>query len=137
MDRLGMEHCDMFALQVGRYPRHLISLFFRLLYPWYWPSSCSNFVVSCIKAVLYSIVRLIKAKAELNTFYILVKPAAISQSLCIECGFGHKRPHSKRTLPTIVLLSMENINSALRKIPQDSFLTCFVVIVKMLFCCRG
>ncbi|CAD5335386.1 unnamed protein product [Arabidopsis thaliana] len=35
---------------VGRYPRHLISLFFRLLYPWYWPSSCWNFVVSCIKA---------------------------------------------------------------------------------------
>ncbi|EOY34108.1 Uncharacterized protein TCM_041882 isoform 4 [Theobroma cacao] len=44
---------------VGRYPRHLISLFFRLLYPWYWPSSCWNFVVSCIKAVLCSLLRLI------------------------------------------------------------------------------
>ncbi|KAF2608431.1 hypothetical protein F2Q68_00043459 [Brassica cretica] len=40
---------------VGRYPRHLISLFFRLLYPWYWPSSCWNSVVSWVKAVLYSI----------------------------------------------------------------------------------
>ncbi|XVF46492.1 hypothetical protein PTKIN_Ptkin03bG0031200 [Pterospermum kingtungense] len=44
---------------VGRYPRHLISLFFRLLYPWYWPSSCWNFIVSCIKAVFYSLLRLI------------------------------------------------------------------------------
>ncbi|KAJ1381812.1 hypothetical protein SESBI_44820 [Sesbania bispinosa] len=33
---------------VGRYPRHLISLFFRLLYPWYWPSSCWNFAISCV-----------------------------------------------------------------------------------------
>ncbi|CAL9244312.1 unnamed protein product [Arabidopsis halleri] len=49
---------------VGRYPRHLISLFFRLLYPWYWPSSCWNFVVSCIKVVLYSIVRLIFSRRE-------------------------------------------------------------------------
>ncbi|KAH1220379.1 hypothetical protein GmHk_12G034044 [Glycine max] len=40
---------------VGRYPRHLISLFFRLLYPWYWPSSCWNFVVSCIQAIFYSV----------------------------------------------------------------------------------
>ncbi|KAH1224862.1 hypothetical protein GmHk_11G031897 [Glycine max] len=40
---------------VGRYPRHLISLFFRLLYPWYWPSSCWNFVISCIQAVFYSV----------------------------------------------------------------------------------
>ncbi|XWS74161.1 hypothetical protein CRYUN_Cryun02cG0191700 [Craigia yunnanensis] len=44
---------------VGRYPRHLISLFFRLLYPWYWPSSCWNLIVSCIKAVFYSLLRLI------------------------------------------------------------------------------
>ncbi|XP_031122142.1 uncharacterized protein LOC116025164 [Ipomoea triloba] len=44
---------------VGRYPRHLISLFFRLLYPWYWPASCWNFIKSCIMAVLYSILRLI------------------------------------------------------------------------------
>lgn len=42
---------------VGQYPRHLISLFFRLLYPWYWPSSCWNFVISCIRALLYSILR--------------------------------------------------------------------------------
>ncbi|EOA15126.1 hypothetical protein CARUB_v10028501mg [Capsella rubella] len=52
------------SFPVGRYPRHLISLFFRLLYPWYWPSSCWNFVVSCIKAVLYSIVRLIFSRRE-------------------------------------------------------------------------
>ncbi|KAM7256134.1 hypothetical protein ACFE04_011875 [Oxalis oulophora] len=48
-----------FLFPVGRYPRHLISLFFRLLYPWYWPSSCWNFVVSCIKAVFYSLLRLV------------------------------------------------------------------------------
>ncbi|KAL4309553.1 hypothetical protein GQ457_01G038170 [Hibiscus cannabinus] len=28
----------LFPVAVGRYPRHLISLSFRLLYPWYWPS---------------------------------------------------------------------------------------------------
>lgn len=44
---------------VGRYPRHLISLFFRLLYPWYWPASCWNFVVSCITAVFYSLLGII------------------------------------------------------------------------------
>ncbi|XP_043718510.1 uncharacterized protein LOC122666561 [Telopea speciosissima] len=48
-----------YLFPVGRYPRHLISLFFRLLYPWYWPSSCWNFMMSCIKAVLFSIFRLI------------------------------------------------------------------------------
>ncbi|PPD75133.1 hypothetical protein GOBAR_DD27941 [Gossypium barbadense] len=46
-----------FLFPVGRYPRHLISLFFRLLYPWYWPSSCWNFIVSCMKAVFYSLLR--------------------------------------------------------------------------------
>ncbi|KAG6531305.1 hypothetical protein ZIOFF_005110 [Zingiber officinale] len=35
---------------VGRYPRHVISLFFRLLYPWCWPSSCWNFIKTCIRA---------------------------------------------------------------------------------------
>ncbi|XP_004505881.1 uncharacterized protein [Cicer arietinum] len=44
---------------VGQYPRHLISLFFRLLYPWYWPSSCWNFVISCIQAIFFSLLRLI------------------------------------------------------------------------------
>ncbi|XP_050214531.1 uncharacterized protein LOC126665698 [Mercurialis annua] len=44
---------------VGRYPRHLISLFFRLLYPWYWPSSCWNFIMSCVEAIFYSIVRVL------------------------------------------------------------------------------
>ncbi|KAL5710938.1 hypothetical protein ACHQM5_021443 [Ranunculus cassubicifolius] len=53
-----------FLFPVGRYPRHLISLFFRLLYPWYWPSSCWNFVMSCISAVLYSILRLIFSSWE-------------------------------------------------------------------------
>ncbi|KAF9675325.1 hypothetical protein SADUNF_Sadunf09G0020400 [Salix dunnii] len=44
---------------VGQYPRHLISLFFRLLYPWCWPSSCWSFIISCIKAVFYSLLRLL------------------------------------------------------------------------------
>ncbi|KAJ9565242.1 hypothetical protein OSB04_001208 [Centaurea solstitialis] len=48
-----------FLFPVGRYPRHIISLFFRLLYPWYWPSSCWNFVWSCIQAILLSIVKMI------------------------------------------------------------------------------
>ncbi|GMJ08970.1 hypothetical protein like AT5G59960 [Hibiscus trionum] len=51
-----------FLFPVGRYPRHLISLFFRLLYPWYWPSSCWNFIVSCIKAVFYSLLELIYSR---------------------------------------------------------------------------
>ncbi|GAB4860186.1 hypothetical protein Ancab_011664 [Ancistrocladus abbreviatus] len=49
---------------VGQYPRHLISFFFRLLYPWYWPSSCWNLVVSCIRAVFYSLLRLIFSSWE-------------------------------------------------------------------------
>ncbi|KAK9940435.1 hypothetical protein M0R45_017097 [Rubus argutus] len=53
-----------FLFPVGRYPRHLISLFFRLLYPWYWPSSCWNFVMDCIKAVLYSLLGLIYSSLE-------------------------------------------------------------------------
>ncbi|MQL74751.1 hypothetical protein Taro_007110 [Colocasia esculenta] len=48
-----------FLFPVGRYPRHVISLFFRLLYPWYWPSSCWNFIVSCVQAIVYSVLRLI------------------------------------------------------------------------------
>ncbi|XP_076958685.1 uncharacterized protein LOC143634516 isoform X2 [Bidens hawaiensis] len=44
-----------FLFPVGQYPRHIISLFFRLLYPWYWPSSCWNFVWSCIQEILNSI----------------------------------------------------------------------------------
>ncbi|XP_028095741.1 uncharacterized protein LOC114295644 isoform X1 [Camellia sinensis] len=48
-----------FLFPVGRYPRHLISLFFRLLYPWYWPSSCWNFIKACMQAILYSILSLI------------------------------------------------------------------------------
>ncbi|GAA0143247.1 hypothetical protein LIER_35703 [Lithospermum erythrorhizon] len=49
---------------VGRYPRHVISLFFRLLYPWYWPSSCWHFVVSCIQAVFYSLLQLMFSSWE-------------------------------------------------------------------------
>ncbi|KAJ4725854.1 K-stimulated pyrophosphate-energized sodium pump protein [Melia azedarach] len=48
-----------FLFPVGQYPRHVISLFFRLLYPWYWPSSCWNFIMSCVKAVLYTLLRLV------------------------------------------------------------------------------
>ncbi|KAL8191641.1 hypothetical protein R6Q57_028372 [Mikania cordata] len=48
-----------FLYPVGRYPRHLISLFFRVLYPWYWPSSCWNFVWSCMQAILHPVTRLI------------------------------------------------------------------------------
>jgi len=51
--------CFYGIIQVGQYPRHLISLFFRLLYPWYWPSSCWNFVISCIRTIFYSLLRLI------------------------------------------------------------------------------
>ncbi|GLU02393.1 hypothetical protein SLE2022_196450 [Rubroshorea leprosula] len=53
-----------FLFPVGRYPRHMISLFFRLLYPWYWPFSCWNFVISCIKAVFYSLLRIIISRWE-------------------------------------------------------------------------
>ncbi|KAJ9178257.1 hypothetical protein P3X46_010157 [Hevea brasiliensis] len=49
---------------VGRYPRHLISLFFRLLYPWCWPSSCCNFIISCIKAIFCSLLRLLFSSWE-------------------------------------------------------------------------
>ncbi|XP_040385355.1 uncharacterized protein LOC102717201 [Oryza brachyantha] len=49
---------------VGRYPRHVISLFFRLLYPWYWPSSCWNFIMTCIKTVYYYILNLIVSSWE-------------------------------------------------------------------------
>ncbi|KAG9445142.1 hypothetical protein H6P81_016482 [Aristolochia fimbriata] len=49
---------------VGRYPRHLISLFFRLLYPWYWPSSCWNFIKACVTALFYSLVRFIVSSWE-------------------------------------------------------------------------
>ncbi|XP_020523955.1 uncharacterized protein LOC18435955 isoform X2 [Amborella trichopoda] len=44
---------------VGRYPRHLISLFFRLLYPCYWPSSFWNFILSCIDAIITYIYRVV------------------------------------------------------------------------------
>jgi hypothetical protein len=46
-------------LQVGRYPRHVISLFFRLLYPWYWPSSCWNFVMTCVRTIYYYLLHLL------------------------------------------------------------------------------
>ncbi|CAH9094375.1 unnamed protein product [Cuscuta europaea] len=48
-----------FLFPVGRYPRHLISIFFRLLHPWYWPSSFWNFTKSCILAVLYLVSRFV------------------------------------------------------------------------------
>ncbi|PUZ58064.1 hypothetical protein GQ55_5G478900 [Panicum hallii var. hallii] len=49
---------------VGRYPRHVISLFFRLLYPWYWPSSCWNFVVTCAMTIYYYILNLLVSTWE-------------------------------------------------------------------------
>ncbi|XP_062187331.1 uncharacterized protein LOC133890719 isoform X2 [Phragmites australis] len=49
---------------VGRYPRHVISLFFRLLYPWYWPSSCWNFVMTCVMTVYYYILNLLVSSWE-------------------------------------------------------------------------
>ncbi|KAI3765146.1 hypothetical protein L2E82_15172 [Cichorium intybus] len=55
-----------FLFPVGRYPRLIISLFFRLLYPWYWPSSCWNFVMSCIHAVFFSILRRIFPRYKLK-----------------------------------------------------------------------
>ncbi|XP_047055662.1 uncharacterized protein LOC124661824 [Lolium rigidum] len=47
---------------VGRYPRHVISLFFRLLYPWYWPSSCWNFVMTCVRTIYYYLLHLLVSK---------------------------------------------------------------------------
>jgi len=49
---------------IGRYPRHVISLFFRLLYPWYWPSSCWNFVMTCAMTVYYYILNLLVSSWE-------------------------------------------------------------------------
>ncbi|KAM0970566.1 hypothetical protein ACFX15_018016 [Malus domestica] len=49
---------------VGRYSQHLISLFFRLLYPWHWPASCWNFIMDCVRAVLYSLLGLIYSSLE-------------------------------------------------------------------------
>ncbi|XP_074573979.1 uncharacterized protein LOC141830441 [Curcuma longa] len=49
---------------VGRYPRHVISLFFRLLYPWYWPSSCWNFIMTCVKTVVYYFIGLLASSWE-------------------------------------------------------------------------
>jgi hypothetical protein len=51
-------------LQIGRYPRHVISLFFRLLYPWYWPSSCWNFIMTCAMTVYYYILNLLVSSWE-------------------------------------------------------------------------
>ncbi|XP_024382961.1 uncharacterized protein [Physcomitrium patens] len=36
---------------IGRHSRHLISLFFRLLHPYYWPVSAWNFTITTIKAL--------------------------------------------------------------------------------------
>lgn len=40
---------------VGRYSRHLISLFFRVLHPYYWPTSFWNFVVTLVVAILHKV----------------------------------------------------------------------------------
>ncbi|XP_078177645.1 K-stimulated pyrophosphate-energized sodium pump protein isoform X2 [Carex rostrata] len=53
-----------FLFPVGRYPRHVISLFFRLLYPWYWPSSCWNFIMTCVKTIFYYVLGLIISSWE-------------------------------------------------------------------------
>nr|GMD18907.1 K-stimulated pyrophosphate-energized sodium pump protein [Ipomoea batatas] len=53
-----------FLFPVGRYPRQLISIFFRLLYPWYWPSSFWNFIKSCVVALFYSVLRLIFSRRD-------------------------------------------------------------------------
>ncbi|URE12101.1 hypothetical protein MUK42_04195 [Musa troglodytarum] len=49
---------------VGQYPRHIISLFFRLLYPWYWPSSCWNFIVTCARTVVFYVLRIVGSSWE-------------------------------------------------------------------------
>ncbi|XP_031486529.1 uncharacterized protein LOC116254983 isoform X1 [Nymphaea colorata] len=46
---------------VGRHLRLLISLFFRLLYPCYWPSSIWNFIVSCLEAIICTIQGLVSS----------------------------------------------------------------------------
>ncbi|KAJ3693682.1 hypothetical protein LUZ60_009162 [Juncus effusus] len=53
-----------FLFPVGVYPRHVISLFFRLLYPWYWPSSCWNFIMTCVKTIFYYVLGLIISSWE-------------------------------------------------------------------------
>jgi hypothetical protein len=84
-------------LQIGRYPRHVISLFFRLLYPWYWPSSCWNFVMTCAMTLYYYILNLL-----VSTWESLRRPShrrtheewrhgnRISTILC--CCFVHFSP---------------------------------------------
>ncbi|XP_039034333.1 uncharacterized protein LOC120170463 isoform X2 [Hibiscus syriacus] len=49
----------LFPVSVGRYPRQLISLFFRLLYPWYWPSSCWYFITYYIKVLFCCLLRFV------------------------------------------------------------------------------
>ncbi|KAL0912025.1 hypothetical protein M5K25_017967 [Dendrobium thyrsiflorum] len=52
---------------VGQYPRHIISFFFRLLYPWYWPSTCWNLIKACITTILCSLLRLLFSSWERMT----------------------------------------------------------------------
>ncbi|KAB2617970.1 hypothetical protein D8674_013839 [Pyrus ussuriensis x Pyrus communis] len=62
-----LKDCHSFTSPGGpMYPTraHLISLFFRLLYPWHWPASCWNFIMDCVKAVLYSLLGLIYSSLE-------------------------------------------------------------------------
>ncbi|XP_024364031.1 uncharacterized protein [Physcomitrium patens] len=44
---------------VGRHSRHLISLFFRLLHPYYWPVSAWNFTITTIKAMYAKIMKMV------------------------------------------------------------------------------
>ncbi|XP_041991447.1 uncharacterized protein LOC121742390 [Salvia splendens] len=53
-----------FLFPVGKYPRHIISLFFQLLYPWYWPSTCWNLIRSCVRAILYYVLLLLFSSWE-------------------------------------------------------------------------
>ncbi|KAG0582168.1 hypothetical protein KC19_3G039100 [Ceratodon purpureus] len=44
---------------VGRHSRHLISLFFRLLHPYYWPVSVWNFTITTIKSIYVKIINMV------------------------------------------------------------------------------
>lgn len=96
------------VIQVGRYPRHLISLFFRLLYPWYWPSSCWNFAMSCIKAIFQAVLALL--------FSILEKVR------------GHRNSQDMKEEPVTEIELLGNIAIILVRVVQF-----YSVVVNVLF----
>lgn len=54
---------------VGRHSRHLISLFFRLLHPYYWPVSAMNFTITTIRSIYTRVVNIL---LEIFAYVLLV-----------------------------------------------------------------